>query len=337
MWRAVASARCGSLHALSCGPHHPLASPHRTAVHLANLQLSATEESTLYDEPPQHNPNGVHASLPSDFVELKVAGSRQVSPDSTVLTFRLPEDGPATLEHAGIPSGIKVRKTLQGVLLDKSYSPITTPWTRNTFDLLVKQYPPVKGGGLGHYLFHLKEGDTAEVRFKPERFFWGQPYVPNRWKHILMVGAGTGIAPLFQMAASILELEGDTTRMSVITCNRSEDHVLMGHELDALAATHPDRIQHYPLLDDPPNDWPAWPNRSGRITADDIVHVLSRVEGGLPSPRTALVCGPDGFLDAVCGDKITLPCQGGGERLVQGPVRGILSKMGYQKEEVTRL
>jgi ferredoxin-NADP reductase len=137
-----------------------------------------------------------------------------------------------------------------------------------------------------------------------------------------------------QMVVSLLELEGDCTRMSLVTCNHGVDDILMGAELDALVAIHPDRLEHHPVLSSPP---PGWTGGSGWVSSADLAGALA--SAGSPARRMALVCGTDGFLETVCGDTIRLPAEHADQapRKVQGPVRGLLRHLGYTAHEVTRM
>ena len=56
-----------------------------------------------------------------------------------------------------------------------------------------------------------------------------------------MVAGGTGITPMFQTANQILQDKADTTSLSLIYANLSQDDILIKDLLDHLAATHPDR------------------------------------------------------------------------------------------------
>ena len=51
-----------------------------------------------------------------------------------------------------------------------------------------------------------------------------------------------------------------------------------------------------------------------------------------------VVCGTDGFLEHVCGDKAKVPVEGSDKvRKVQGGLRGLLKEVGFVKEQVTKL
>ena len=84
----------------------------------------------------------------------KVTNNTKVSSDSNILTIALPTGRSILGWHPQIPTCISISKpeSETGSILKKSYSPITVPSQRNTFQLLVKSYTPRIGGGVGAYL-----------------------------------------------------------------------------------------------------------------------------------------------------------------------------------------
>ena len=147
------------------------------------------------------------------------------------------------------PTGIKIRQLISGQVLDKSYSPISNIDANGFMDVLVKQYPFQQGGGLGKHLYDMKVGDAVDIKLKPEKLFKGTPYVPNRWQHLVLVGNGTGVAPMYQLAQHILQDPQETTKITMISQHRSE--VLMQQELGAMSAAFPERFRHHSLLSQP--------------------------------------------------------------------------------------
>lgn len=63
----------------------------------------------------------------------------------------------------------------------------------------------------------------------------------------------------------------------------------------------------------------------GRIAAADLQTWSAPTED-----RLVLVCGPDGFVRAMAGDK-------GRDLVSQGPLRGILAALGYRQDQVVKL
>ena len=58
-------------------------------------------------------------------------------------------------------------------------------------------------------------------------------------KKLGMIAGGTGITPMLQIAASILDDPSDTTQVSLLYANQTEDDILVREMLDGCAATLP--------------------------------------------------------------------------------------------------
>lgn len=67
------------------------------------------------------------------------------------------------------------------------------------------------------------------------------------------------------------------------------------------------------------------PLRQGRIAAADVAAWSAPTDD-----RLVLVCGPEGFVRAMAGDK-------GRDLVSQGKLRGILAALGYRPEQVVKL
>merc|ERR1712194_90107 len=89
--------------------------------------------------------------LPQDFKPYRLVDSWDISHDTKVLRYSMPQ-GVRNLAELNAASGVKVRREIDGHFLDKSYSPISLPATEDFLDLLVKRYAPRPGGGLGAFL-----------------------------------------------------------------------------------------------------------------------------------------------------------------------------------------
>jgi NAD(P)H-flavin reductase len=121
-------------------------------------------------------------------------------------------------------------------VLEKSYSPVSHPALEGVVDLLVKAYVPRPGGGVGSFICNLEIGETMQATLKKKRMVHGSAEVTRRWRAIGLVGGGTGIAPLIQIARIVLDDPHDLTTVRMLSINRHEEDILMKAELDAMAA-----------------------------------------------------------------------------------------------------
>jgi len=283
-------------------------------------------------EPRSFEPQ-VPPGLPADFTSLELLDSWSVSVDSKIIRLQLPE-GVANLSALGAPSGVKVRRTIKGKLLDKSYSPVSGPDVLGYVDLLVKGYCREASEGLGGFLVDMQRGDTVDVKFKPRKLFSGEPFMHGMWDNLGLVGCGTGVAPLYQLALAILDPShtpiltsaSNNTKVWFVSAHRSEEEFLMADELDELEMEHPDRFIHTKVLS----------GENGRI---GLQHLSAPYFPAPDAPNTRVViCGTDGFLETVSGGHVRVAVEGKKKlKKLQGPLEGYLRQVGFSKEQVTKL
>eukprot|EP00316_Scyphosphaera_apsteinii_P010078 CAMPEP_0119306402 /NCGR_PEP_ID=MMETSP1333-20130426/7176_1 /TAXON_ID=418940 /ORGANISM="Scyphosphaera apsteinii, Strain RCC1455" /LENGTH=247 /DNA_ID=CAMNT_0007309703 /DNA_START=329 /DNA_END=1072 /DNA_ORIENTATION=- len=219
----------------------------------------------------------------------------------------------------------------QPKVLEKSYSPVSHPAAKGVVDLVVKSYEPRPGGGVGAYICNLESGQTMDATIKSERIMHSEAAVSRRWANIGLVGGGTGIAPLLQIARILLDDSQDSTRVHFLSINRQEEDILMREELNRLATLHPDRFRVAYSLTAPPHGWTEYTGRGS----------IEMVAATLPPPTAdgktmILVCGTDGFVAAWGGPVGRGPKKPDGSKgpKIQGPLLGLLAEAGYSADEV---
>ena len=112
-------------------------------------------------------------------------------------------------------------------------------------------------------------------------------------KKLGMMAGGTGITPMLQVAATILNDPTDQTEISLIYANQTEDDILCRKELEELQAKHPKRLKVWYTLDRPPK---GWKYSEGFITQEMIAEHL-------PGPQEEcciLMCGPPPMVKFAC-------------------------------------
>jgi len=105
---------------------------------------------------------------------------------------------------------------------------------------------------------------------------------------LLLIGGGTGIAPLRSVALDRLE-RNDAAPMALIYSARSADEFAFAEEFAALDRAGRLRVHRTVTRD----DRAKWPGRSGRIDEGLLAAALPGREAW------CLVCGPAGFVSAV--------------------------------------
>lgn len=242
------------------------------------------------------------------------------------------------------------------------YTPITPNGTKGYFDLLVKKQRP---GRFTEHLFSMNVGDPLlfrVVQYKLE-------YKKNKWTHAGLIAGGTGLCPILQFMDASLQTPGDTTQLSMLFANRSENKILLKGMLDEKAKKHKDRLQIFYTCDsfDDPNMIPNPAYRKGAPLKIDITQQpetspdgkkyfhgfkgymdVPMLKATMPPPSDStiiLVCGPDPMLARVCGSaKGVMKAMSGGHAYQPSGVMlnnaadvgGFLGDMGYTKDMLYR-
>lgn len=220
---------------------------------------------------------------PVTYSPLPLKQKNLIAPNVYRLTFSLP----TTSTVLGLPIGqhVAIKAEVDGESVSRSYTPVSNNADRGVLELVVKVYPD--GKLTNGYLAKLESGD--EVQFRGPK--GAMRYYPGLCKQIGMVAGGTGITPMFQVIRAICEDDRDTTEISLIYANRTEQDILLRDELDNFARRFPKNFKVYYLLDQPPADWKFG---SGYVTQELMTEKLPA-----PSLETkVLLCGPPGMVNA---------------------------------------
>lgn len=145
--------------------------------------------------------------------------------DTNRYRFKLPFDRDLGLK---IGQHIIVRGRSLNETITRQYTPITDITTSGYFDLLIKIY---RDGKMSKIISHWKVGDEVEIRGP----FGSLEYVPGKYRYILMLAAGTGIAPMSQVVQGILNNEEDETFIHLLYGCHTYKDILMKKELDEWA------------------------------------------------------------------------------------------------------
>jgi cytochrome-b5 reductase len=230
------------------------------------------------------NPHLVKGFLDAkEFKGLKVARIDQLSSNVYRYVFKLP----GSRDVVGLPIGqhVAIKATVDGKTVQRSYTPTSNNLDRGVLELVIKIYDD--GQLTGKYFANLNVGD--EVLFRGPK--GAMRYQVGYCKKIGMVAGGTGITPMYQLIRAICEDVRDTTEVSLILANRSEEDILLREELDSFASKYPKNLKIWYMLDKPPRDWVYG---SGYVTADVMKEKLPS-----PGPDTKIMlCGPPGMINA---------------------------------------
>jgi len=177
-----------------------------------------------------------------------------------------------------------------GQLLRRAYSASSSPLGGCRIAVTCKRVPGGKGSSYLHD--HVVAGALLQV-LGPSGSFTPRPH-PDRRRHLVLIGGGSGITPLVSILETVLAVE-PSSRVSLIYGNRGEADIIFYKRLRALAGAHAGRLTVRHVLREPPSGW-----RGGVGILDE--EVLSRELSALPAaaelPAEYWLCGPEPMMAA---------------------------------------
>lgn len=202
----------------------------------------------------------------------------------------------------------------------RPYTPVTTEeesQKNGYFELVIKKY---QNGPMSTHITSLKPGDILNLKGPGLKLNMDQD---NRTQ-IGMIAGGTGITPMLQVIRHVLDPKNilqKNKKISLIFANVEERDILLKKELDHFASLYPDRFKIYYTLDKPPSNWNGG---KGHVDQNMIKNHLPLSENG--NDVLIMICGPDGMLKHVCGEK--------NPDRTQGPLAGLLRDLKYTEDQV---
>eukprot|EP00501_MAST-03F_sp_TOSAG23-6_P000819 GSMAST32.ASY1.ANO1.849.1 assembled CDS len=257
----------------------------------------------------------------SEWKTFRVSATKKVSPDTSVIRFKLPSE-----KHTlgmDVASCLSIQAEIDGQMVSRPYTPISTRSQQGYVDFVVKAYPPRKDGkpgGMGRHLNSLYVGQSIQMKGPWSKF----PYVANKFSNIGMVAGGTGLTPMLQIVHEILYNPEDRTKITLLYGNNTVDDILLRDRLDSLAELFPDRFKVVYTV----------ASSSGNWTGETVFYIMNFKfiyfliwfdEIWL----MMFVCGPPPMMKAISGDKT--------KDKKQGKLSGVLKDVGYDEGNVFKM
>ncbi|XP_061489057.1 NADH-cytochrome b5 reductase-like isoform X2 [Rhineura floridana] len=154
---------------------------------------------------------------PETFTAFIISSVDQLTEDTYQYKFELP--GSSSL---GLSLGqhIVLRGLVNGLEVQRAYTPITPVNTEGYFEVLIKCY---EDGLMSQYIKSWKEGDSVFWRGP----FGGFPYTANQYGELLMLASGTGLAPMLPILQHVTENEDDETFVTLVGCFKNFENIYM--------------------------------------------------------------------------------------------------------------
>jgi ring-1,2-phenylacetyl-CoA epoxidase subunit PaaE len=239
--------------------------------------------------------------MSSNFYSLKVVQIQPETSDTVSVTFEVPEDAKEVFNYTQ-GQYLTLRFTINGKEERRAYSMCSSPLEKG-LTVAVKR---VKSGKVSNYINDvLKVGDSVDVMPPEGRFF--STLDPDNQKTYYMIGAGSGITPLFSMIKTILETE-PRSFVYLFYGNRDETSIIFKQALDELLQKYEGQIEIVYLLSQPKRTKDRgikglfskgnvqWDGIVGRLDEPNITGLLDKHP---PRHKTVayFICGPGDMIE----------------------------------------
>ncbi|GIL55781.1 hypothetical protein Vafri_11308 [Volvox africanus] len=244
---------------------------------------------------------------PRQKIKLPLIERIELNHNTRIFRFGLP----STQHRVGLPVGKHVftYATINGENVMRAYTPISGDEELGRLDMLIKVYFPNEhpafpsGGKMSQHFESLRIGDTVEFKGPLGHFVYDgrgsytiNGKVRKHATHMSFIAGGTGITPCYAVIKAALKDPEDTTQLSLIFANNTEEDILLREELDELANNHPERFHLWHTVSQPSNP-EGWKFSVGRVTLEMFQqHLFTCAD----SASLALMCGPPAMLEHCC-------------------------------------
>jgi ring-1,2-phenylacetyl-CoA epoxidase subunit PaaE len=216
------------------------------------------------------------------FFPLRISDIRRETDDTVSLAFDVPAELAATFAHAPGQFLTFRLEDVAGQLIDRSYSICSGP-EDGELRVAVKR---LVGGVFGERAHtSMAVGDTLAVLPPLGRFT--TPIDASHAKAYLMIGAGSGIAPIMALVRAVLSAEPNS-RITLIYGNRGSGSIIFRDALADLKDRFMSRLDVIHIFSREAQDAEVL---NGRITAEKL-RELGKHLVDVPSYDDAFVCGP---------------------------------------------
>ncbi|KAL9582540.1 MAG: hypothetical protein Q9212_003235 [Teloschistes hypoglaucus] len=237
---------------------------------------------------------------PKAWKTAALVSKKIISSDTRIFTFRLAHDE----QTIGLPVGqhlmIRLRDPVTRDAIIRSYTPISDPKKKGYLDVLVKVYfdsTTTKGGRMSQALDALPIGHGVDLKGPIGKFeYLGKGLctvqgASRKVRQFLMICAGSGVTPIFQVFRAVMSDELDTTRCTVLSGNRLVEDILCKEDMDALAKGNETRAEVLYTLTKAPE---GWNGLRGRISGELVEKHCRRNDETM-----VLICGPEALEKAL--------------------------------------
>jgi ring-1,2-phenylacetyl-CoA epoxidase subunit PaaE len=226
--------------------------------------------------------------MSSKYHHLSVQNIIQETPDTISIHFQHPAHQKISYKPGQF---LTLLVPIGGETHRRSYSMSSCPLTEQEIVVTVKR---VAGGKVSNYLAdRLQKGASLEV-MEPMGNFTIEPDTSKR-RHVVLMGAGSGITPLISMAKAVLHLEKGS-QVSLIYGNRNQQSIIFKQELEKLQEKYSGRFHVVHILSQPEGGWNGY---AGRLNQSMTLKILEKLPKTAPAQTEYYLCGPEGMMEEI--------------------------------------
>ena len=229
-----------------------------------------------------------------------------ISWDTRIFSFTLEHDQ----QTIGLPVGqhlmMRLRDPVTREAIIRSYTPTSEGTDKGVLHVLVKVYFDTKervGGKMTKALDAIPVGHFVDFKGPIGKFEYlgrGRCEIggkPRNVKRFIMICAGSGITPIFQVLRAVLSDPQDPTKCLVLDGNRLEEDILCREDMDTLVKGKGDRVRLLYALTKPDENWKGIKGRVGKELLEKEVGKCASKDG----EELVLICGPEALEKNVHG------------------------------------
>ncbi|UFH55108.1 2Fe-2S iron-sulfur cluster-binding protein [Spirosoma sp. KNUC1025] len=223
--------------------------------------------------------------MADDFLRLRIVRIQPETPDARSYFLESVNDQPVTYRAGQFLTLILHHNDHE---IRRSYSLSSAPG--EPLRLTIKR---VQNGEISRYLHDtLREGDILTSLHPTGRFTLDDSQAGD----VLLVGAGSGITPLFALLKQVLYSDS-TRKVTLLYSNSTERSIIFYQELDELHHQFPDRFRLLHLLSNPSENWQGFRGRLNNVMLERLLPDLV----GTSNPETIrfYICGPGDYMRMV--------------------------------------
>lgn len=218
---------------------------------------------------------------------LKVKDVIRETPDAVTIQFWHPINQEVRYQPGQF---LTFALTINNQKIRRSYSMSSSPHVDVSLAVTVKRIP---GGLASNYLCDRIRPDDILETLEPMGNFTPQ-LSPGNARTVVLIGAGSGITPLFSMAKSILHTE-PKSRVWLIYGNRNQESIIFKAHLDAMEQAYgPARFRTTHVLSQPTY---GYTGLEGRLNSHRLLELLDELPANERAGASFYLCGPDGLMD----------------------------------------